>query len=76
MSRRKTDAVSKLLPPTNLNELQHVLGLLLYYRILIPKFAHIARPMTKLLSKKIPFVWSEDCQKSFEFWREALCTQF
>jgi hypothetical protein len=29
--------------------------------------------MTKLLSKKFPFIWSEDCQKSFEFLREALC---
>jgi hypothetical protein len=74
MSKRKTDAVSKLLPPTNVNELQQVLELLQYYRIFIPKFAHLARPMTKLLSKKIPFVWSEDCQKSFEFLKEALCS--
>jgi hypothetical protein len=74
MSKRKTDAVSKLLPPTNVNELQRVLGLLQYYRIFIPKFAHLARPMTKLLLKKIPFVWSEDCQKSFEFLKEALCS--
>jgi hypothetical protein len=74
MSKRKTDAVSKLLPPTNVNELQQDLGLLQYYRIFIPEFAHLARPMTKLLSKKIPFVWSEDCQKSFEFLREALCS--
>ena len=56
------------------NELQHVLGLLQYYRIFIPKFAHIARPMTKLLSKSASYVWSEDCQKSFEFLRNALCS--
>jgi hypothetical protein len=56
MSKRKTDAVSKLLPPTNINKLQQVLGLLQYYRIFIFKFAHFAPPMTKLLSKKVPFV--------------------
>jgi hypothetical protein len=74
MSKRKTDAVSKLLPSTNVNELQQVLRFLQYYRIFIPKFAHLARPMTKLLSKKIPFVWSKYCQKPFEFLKEALCS--
>jgi hypothetical protein len=74
MSKRKTDAVSKLQPPTNVNELQQILGLLQYYRIFIPKFAHLARPMTRLLSKKVPFVWSGDRQKSFEFLKEALCS--
>jgi hypothetical protein len=48
MSKPKTDAVSKLLPPMNVNELRQVLGSLQYYRIFIPKFAHLARPMTKL----------------------------
>jgi hypothetical protein len=45
MSSKKTEAIRNLLPPINGKELQHILGLLQYYRIFIPKFAHIARPM-------------------------------
>lgn len=74
MSKRKTEAIRKPLPPTNVKELQQVLGLFQYYRVFIPNFAHIARPMTKLLSKKLPFTWTRECQRAFEFPKDALCS--
>ena len=74
MSKRKTLAVERLLPPTDVKELQHVLGLLQYYRVFIPKFSHVARPMTRLLSKNLPYTWTPKCQESFEFLRKALCS--
>jgi hypothetical protein len=74
MSSKGTDAIQKLLRPENVKELQHVLGLFQYYRVFIPKFAHIARPMTKLLSKKVAYVWSKDCKESFDFLKNALCS--
>jgi hypothetical protein len=67
MSERKTEAIRKLLPPSNVKELQQVLGLFQYYRVFIPKFAHIAPPMTKLLSKKVSFDWTARCQKLSTF---------
>jgi hypothetical protein len=74
MSPRKTEAVRKLIEPSNVKELQHVLGLFQYYRVFIPKFTHIARPMTKLLAKNKPFILNEACQKSFDFLKNALCS--
>jgi hypothetical protein len=74
MSSKKTEAIRNLLPPINVKELQHILGLFQYYRIFIPKFAHIARPMSCLLSKSIPFEWTEKCQRAFQFLRDALCS--
>jgi hypothetical protein len=74
MSERKTEAIRKLLPPSNVKELQQVLGLFQYYRVFIPEFAHIARPVTKLLSKKVSFDWTAHCQKAFDFLKNALCS--
>jgi hypothetical protein len=74
MSKRKTAAVENLLPPSTVNQLQQVLGLLQYYRVFISKFSHIARPMTKLLSKNFPFDWTKKCQVCFEFLKKALCS--
>lgn len=66
--------IREVLPPTNVKELQQVLGLCQYYRVFIPKFAHVARPLTRLLAKKVKFKWSEACQKAFEFLKDALCS--
>jgi len=49
------------------------LGMLSYYRKFIPHFANYAKPMYALLKKETEFVWSEQCQSSFEFLRDALC---
>ena len=74
MSKRKTEAIRKILPPTNVRELQQVLGLCQYYRVFIPKFAHIARPLTKLLAKKVTFRWDKACQVGLDFLKKALCS--
>ena len=37
-----------------------------YYRKFIKDFAKIARSLTMLTRKEIPFVWSKDQQEAFE----------
>lgn len=74
MSKRKTEVIRKILPPTNVKELQQVLGLCQYYRVFIPKFAHIAKPLTRLLAKKVKFNWLEVCQEAFQFLKQAHCS--
>jgi len=48
------------------------LGLCNYYRRFIEKCAKIAHPMTELTRKGIEFVWTDDCQVSFEKLRTLL----
>ena len=37
------------------------------------RFAHIAAPMTELLSPKVPFVWGDRQQAAFEQLKHILC---
>ena len=66
-------AVIKNYPvPTNCNEVRSFVALASYYRRFIKGFATIANPLHALLKKGVTFIWSEECQKSFEQLRNAL----
>lgn len=43
-----------------------------YYRKHIKNFAEIAAPLNKLGRKHVPFFWSTDWQKAFDYLRQAL----
>lgn len=73
-SPKNVEAIRNLQPPSTIKQLQSVLGLMQYYRTFIPKFSHIARPMTNLLKKEEDFVWNDSCQAAFEFLKECLCS--
>jgi hypothetical protein len=45
-----------------------------YYRRFIEGFSKIAGPMTKLLQKNTPFVWSEEYKVSFQTLKDKLTT--
>ncbi|KAK1606090.1 hypothetical protein QYE76_029763 [Lolium multiflorum] len=60
--------------PKNVKEIRGFLGMAGYYRRFIEGFSKIAGPMTKLLRKNTPFVWSEECEKSFQTLKEKLTT--
>jgi hypothetical protein len=62
----KIDAVKHWPVPTNVTEVRSFLGLASYYRKFIPKFSHVAGPMTELTKKKRDFVWTDGCQEPFE----------
>ena len=59
-------------PPTDLTETRKFLGFVGYYRKFIPKYSDIARPLTNLTRKDIPFEWSKACQAAFEMLKEHL----
>jgi len=52
--------------PQDVSEIQSFLGLAGYYRRFIDGFSKIAKPMAALLEKNAKFVWSKECQASFE----------
>ncbi|TPX38827.1 hypothetical protein SeLEV6574_g07598 [Synchytrium endobioticum] len=65
MSPTKVQAVQKWQPPTDLKSLQSFLGFLNFYRKFIKDFSKIALPLTRLTRDDQPYVWSDECQRSF-----------
>ena len=72
---QKHKAIRNLAPTRNRDEACHVLGLLGYYRSFIPAFANITLPITSLLKKNTPFVWSDKCQLALECLKEIFCNK-
>ena len=52
-----------------------ILGLLGYYGSFAPAFADITIPITNLLKKKTPFVWSKECQDTLDYLKEIFCNK-
>ncbi|XP_025639033.1 uncharacterized mitochondrial protein AtMg00860-like [Arachis hypogaea] len=53
-------------------EVRSFLGLAGYYRRFIEGFSRIALPMTKLTRKEVPFVWTSECEESFQTLKQRL----
>ena len=62
----KIQTIVKYPIPTSRKELARFLGMAGYYRSFCLNFSEIAAPLTNLLSKKVKFVWTDDCQQAFD----------
>ena len=62
----KIQTIAKFPIPTSRKELARFLGMAGYYRSFCLNFSDIAAPLTNLLSKKVKFVWTDDCQLAFD----------
>ncbi|KAA3470451.1 DNA/RNA polymerases superfamily protein [Gossypium australe] len=69
---RKIEAVLDWKPPKSVAEIRSFLGLAGYYRRFVEAFSLIVAPMTKLLRKGVPFVWTEKHQESFDKLKKIL----
>lgn len=63
---QKVECVKSFPVPKNVREIKSFLGLSGYYRRFINNYGQIAKPLTTLLKKDVPFRWSDLCQESFE----------
>jgi hypothetical protein len=68
---RKVQSVLEWNSPKNAKEIRGFLGMAGYYQRFIEGFLKIAGPMTKLLKKNTPFVWTDECEASFQKLKES-----
>nr|GEV18637.1 DNA-directed DNA polymerase [Tanacetum cinerariifolium] len=72
VDRAKVDVISKLPHPNTVKGVRSFLGHAGFYRRFIQDFSKITRPMTHLLEKETPFVFSKDCIDAFETLKKKL----
>nr|GFA43334.1 reverse transcriptase domain-containing protein [Tanacetum cinerariifolium] len=72
VDRAKVDVIAKLPHPTTVKGIRSFLDHAGFYRRFIQDFSKISRPMTHLLEKNTPFVFSEDCIQAFQTLKKKL----
>nr|GEV81407.1 reverse transcriptase domain-containing protein [Tanacetum cinerariifolium] len=72
VDRAKVDVIAKLPHPTIIKGVKSFLGHASFYRRFIQDFSKIARPMTHLLEKETPFVFSKECVDAFDTLKKKL----
>ncbi|XP_039015668.1 uncharacterized mitochondrial protein AtMg00860-like [Hibiscus syriacus] len=69
---QKIKAIIEWKIPKNVSEVRSFLGLAGYYRRFVNNFSMISFPLTKLMRKDVAFVWTFECQESFETLKKIL----
>nr|GFA23817.1 reverse transcriptase domain-containing protein [Tanacetum cinerariifolium] len=72
VDKAKIEVISKLPPPTTVKGIQSFLGHAGFYRRFIKDFSKISRPMTHLLEKNSPFIFSNECIQAFKTLKDKL----
>jgi len=57
---KKVQKIQKMKNPKNQSEVATLMGMATYYNRFIHDLAKVARPITALLKKEIPFLWIQD----------------
>ena len=70
-SKDKITAV-KNFPPKSLQKIQSFLGLTGYFRTFVNRYFIIARPLTDLVKKDVPFKFASDQRMSFDALKTTL----
>ncbi|XP_020979651.1 uncharacterized protein LOC110272134 [Arachis ipaensis] len=70
----KVEAIMNWERPTLVTEIRSFLGLAGYYRRFIKEFSQLALPLTKLTRKDTPFIWTSECEESFQALKHRLTT--
>nr|GEU46629.1 DNA-directed DNA polymerase [Tanacetum cinerariifolium] len=66
VDKAKVDVITKLPHSTTVKSIQSILGHAGFYRRFIKDFSKITRPMTRLLEKDNPFLFSKECVEAFQ----------
>nr|GEY12651.1 DNA-directed DNA polymerase [Tanacetum cinerariifolium] len=72
VDKAKVDVITKLPHPTTVKGIRSILDHVGFYRRFIKDFSKITRPITRLLEKVTPFVFSKECVESFQTLKRKL----
>nr|GEX59839.1 hypothetical protein [Tanacetum cinerariifolium] len=72
VDRANIEVILKLPHPTTVKGIQSFLGHAGFYRRFIKDFLKISRPMTHLLEKNSPFIFSNECIQAFKTLKDKL----
>nr|GEZ90701.1 reverse transcriptase domain-containing protein [Tanacetum cinerariifolium] len=72
VDKAKIEVISKLPHPTTVKGIRSFLGHAGFYRRFIKEFSKISRPMTHLLEKNSPFIFSNECIQAFKTLKDKL----
>ncbi|KAL1269624.1 hypothetical protein QQF64_031913 [Cirrhinus molitorella] len=70
----RIQAIQNIKPPATVSELRSFLGVCNYSRQFIENYSDIARPLTALLKKDCPFIWTDTQQNAMNELKRHLCT--
>lgn len=68
----KYEAIRSYPVPKSADDVRRFVAFCNYYRKFVENFAKIAYPLNQLLKKNAIFVWTEECQKAFDYLRYQL----
>ena len=63
---KKIDSITNMKPPTSQKEVKKSMGVMSYCRYMRPRQLHTLAPLSKLMSIKRKFKWSQVKQNDFE----------
>ena len=72
---KKVSAIEEYPVPKTVRDIRAFVGLVGYYRRHVPNFAGLAKPLTTLTKKDVPFVWTQECQQGFDELKRILSTE-
>jgi hypothetical protein len=72
VDKAKIEVIEQLPPPVNIKGIHSFSGHAGFYRRFIKDFSLIARPLTSLLAKDVPFNFDDECLKAFHTLKMAL----
>jgi len=72
VDRAKVEVIERLPPPTLVKGMRSFLGHAGFYRRFIKDFSKIAKPLTQLLTKDAPFIFTDECHEAFCRIKQAL----
>ena len=72
VDKAKVETIEKLPPIALVKAVRSFLGHVGFYKRFIKDFSKIARPLTKLLEKDVPFAFSHKCLSAFNTLKEKL----
>ena len=74
VDKAKIEVIERLPPPTSVKGIRSFLGHAGFYHRFIKDFSKIAKPLTNLLAKDVPFEFTNECLDDFHRLKGALIT--